>query len=382
MKTVRLFWASLFAAVFALSLTACDSKPAPQKTVGDSAPAASSVNVDDDKVVRFYNWNNYIARETVDRFQKHCNCRMIEDYFSDHEEMLAKLAAGAVGYDVMVPTGNVAETLIRQGTVQKIDLSRLKNLSQLNPQFLKLWFDPKNEYSVPYGYSLTIIGYNENKIKELGLPTDTWALIFEPKHLEKIKGKVTVMDSQRELFGAALRYLGYSVNDESEAHLKEARDLINRAKPYWAAFNASSYIKELATGNIWVAHGFSNDMFQAANDAKAANRPFVIASGLPKEGAVLAIDNMVIHKNAPHLDLAYELIDFLISKESTAELSNLTGSGSVNSDSMDLIVPEVRNNKAVFPDAELYERLEMLKDYPTQTRRLLNQMWTGIKVGS
>jgi len=85
-------------------------------------------------------------------------------------------------------------------------------------------------------------------------------------------------------------------HETDEGKLKEARELILRAKPYWAAFNASSYIKELTIGNIWVAHGYSNDMFQAAADARKAGRPFSIASSTPKEGAVLAVDNFVLHK--------------------------------------------------------------------------------------
>jgi len=74
-------------------------------------------------------------------------------------------------------------------------------------------------------------------------------VIFEPRYLEKIKGRVTVLDSQRELMAAALLYKGYPANDTDEEHWKQARDMIIRAKPYWAAFNASSYIKELAVGN-------------------------------------------------------------------------------------------------------------------------------------
>ncbi|MCL2871400.1 MAG: spermidine/putrescine ABC transporter substrate-binding protein [Betaproteobacteria bacterium] len=360
-------------------LTACD---APSTPATDSAEksATNETLPPSGRFVRFYNWNNYIADTTVERFEKSCNCRLVQDYFSDHEEMLAKLAAGATGYDVMVPTGNVVETLVAQKMVQPIDKSRLKNLNQVKSDFLNLWYDPNNQYSVPYGYSVTLIGYNAEKIKELGLPVDSWALIFEPELLEKLQGKITVMDSQRELFAAALLYLGYSVNDGDEAHLKEARDLILRAKPYWAAFNASSYIKELTIGNIWVAHGYSNDMFQADQDAKAAGRPFTIASSLPKEGAVLAVDNMVIHKNAPHLDLAYQLIDFLIDKQSTAELSNLTGSGSINALSLQYIDQNIKDNKAVFPDAETFKRLQMLKDYSRKERRLANRLWTEIKV--
>ena len=251
----------------------------------------------------------------------------MQDYFSDNEEMLAKFAAGATGYDIIVPTGNAVETLIAQGVLRELDKSKMSGLENIKPEFRGLFFDPDNRYSIPYAYSITLIGYNKERIEALQLPTDTWALIFEPEHLAKIEGKVTVLDSQRELFAAALMYLGHSANETDEGKLKEARELILRAKPYWAAFNASSYIKELTIGNIWVAHGYSNDMFQAAADARKAGRPFSIASSTPREGAVLAVDNFVLHKTGPRPDLAYEFINFMLVGETAAQLSNMIGSG-------------------------------------------------------
>ena len=160
-------------------------------------------------------------------------------------------------------------------------------------------FDPGNRYSVPYAYTLTLIGYNSEKLRELQLPADSWAVIFEPRYLQKLKGRVTMLDSQRELIAAALKYLGYSANDTDEAHWKQARDLIVRAKPYWAAFNASSYIKELTVGNIWLVHGYSNDIFQADLDAQKAGRGFRIVASIPKESAVLALERSAPRSRAP-----------------------------------------------------------------------------------
>ena len=187
--------------------------------------------------------------------------------------------------------------------------------------------------------STTIIGYNDEKMKELGLPTDTWAVIFDPKYLEKVKGRVTVLDSSSELFAAALKYLGYSANDVDPKHWDEAAALIKKAKPYWAAFNASSYIKELTVGNIWLVHGYSNDIFQANLDAQAAGRKFRILQGMPKEGAVLAVDNMVIHKDAPRPDLALKFINFMLDGKNSAELTNLIGSGNPNIDAISTSSP-------------------------------------------
>ncbi|HUL91872.1 MAG TPA: spermidine/putrescine ABC transporter substrate-binding protein [Burkholderiales bacterium] len=332
------------------------------------------------EVLHLYNWNNYITPDTVARFEKSCACKLVQDYYADNEEMLAKLAAGATGYDILVPTGNAVENLIQQRALRPIDKSLLPNLKNIKPAFMGEFFDPGNRYSVPYAYSVTLIGYNVEKMKERGIPTDSWAAIFEPKHLQRIKGKVTVLDSQRELMSAALKYLGYSVNDLDEAHWRQARDLILRAKPYWAAFNAASYIKELTVGNIWLAHGYSNDMFTAAQDAKAAGRKFTIGYSTPKEGAVLALDNMVLHRSGPRPDLAHRFMNFMLEGRNSAELTNAIGAGNPNAEAMQYVRPDIAANGAVFPDKAALKRLEMLHDLDRRQRRLLNRMWIEIKV--
>ncbi|MGH8715405.1 MAG: ABC transporter substrate-binding protein, partial [Burkholderiales bacterium] len=147
--------------------------------------------------LHLYNWNNYISAETVERFEKSCKCKLVQDYYGDNEEMLAKLAAGATGYDLLVPTQNAVDSLIKQNALRPLDKPLLPNLKNIQPEYLNRDFDPGNKYSVPYAYSITVIGYNEQKMQELGLPTDTWAVIFEPEYLIKVKGRVTVLDSQR-----------------------------------------------------------------------------------------------------------------------------------------------------------------------------------------
>ncbi len=188
-----------------------------------------------------------------------------------------------------------------------------------------------------------------------------------------------MLDSANELFAAALKYLGYSANDVIPAHWDEAAAAIRKAKPYWAAFNASSYIKELTVGNIWLVHGYSNDIFQANLDAQAAGRKFHILQGVPKEGAVLAVDNMVIHKAAPRPDLALRFINFMLDGRNSAELTNLIGSGNPNLDAMKYIKPELTKLPAVFPPKELQAKLEQLKDLTVAQRRLRNKLWTEIK---
>lgn len=338
----------------------------------------SSARADD--VLYLYNWNNYLAEETLRRFEQHCGCRVKQDYYSDNEEMLAKLEAGAVGYDLLVPTGNAVESLIRRNALRPLDKSRLPHFDNLKPAFRDTWFDPGNRYSVPYATTITLIGYNVEKMRALGLPTDSWALVFEPKHLERIKGRVTVLNSQRELMAAAMKYLGHSAQEQDPAKWEEAKRLILRAKPYWAAFSNSTYIKDLAIGNIWVAHGYSNDMFRAREDAKAAGRPFTIGFTTPREGAVLAVDSWVLHKSGRRPDLAHRFIDFMLEGGNAAEVSNAIGAGNTNAAATPHIRPEIAAEPAMFPSAEALGRLEMLRDFDPKLRRALSRMWTEIKV--
>jgi len=368
----------------------------PANMIGGLAPAATCVaagllwllssllpgaGVRAADILHLYNWNNYIAEATVHRFEQRCRCTVRQDYYSDNEEMLARLQAGATGYDIIVPTGNAVETLIRQRELVALDASKLPHLRNLKPEFLDLPFDPGNRYSVPYAYSITLIGYNVERLRALGLPTDTWAIVFEPRHLERLRGRVTVLNSHRELMAAALRYLGHRGQDADPRHWEQAKQLILRAKPYWASFSNSTYIKDLALGNIWVAHGYSNDMFRAAADARAAQRPFTIAWSTPREGAVLGIDSMVLHRGGRRPDLALRFIDFMLEGANAADLSNLIGAGNPNADAMRYIRPEIAGNPDIFPPPRsIGQRLETLSDFGARERRLLSRIWTEIKV--
>lgn len=329
--------------------------------------------------LRIYHWNDYIADETVARFEKQCKCKVVMDYFGDNEELVAKLAAGAKGYDIYVPTMNYVPGMVKAGWLQPLDHSKLPNFKNDLPQYLNTEFDPGNRYSAPYAMSITMLGYNDAKIKALGVPVDSWATIFDPKILEKLKGRITVLDSQNELMAAALKYLGYSVNDRDPKHWEEAKKVIIRAKPYWAAFMAQGYIKELASGNIWLVHGYSVDIFQADQGAQEAKQKFRVRFGLPKEGAVLALDAMVIAKNAPRPDLAHQFINFMMDGRNAAELTNIIGSLNPNKDALKYIKPEIKEIKAIFPDEAMAAKLEMLKDMNTRERRLMSRIWTEIK---
>ena len=331
-------------------------------------------------VLHVYNWNDYIGPTAIAQFEKECHCRVEYDTFGDSDELLARLESRTKIYDVLVPTGNAVETLIKSNRLKPIDKTNLPKIKNTKAEFLNLAFDKGNVYSVPYGYSLTVLGFNEEKLQSLNIPTNTFAALFDPRYLEKLRGKVTVLDSPNELFAAALKYKGYAANDIDPRHWAEAKQIVIAAKPYWQAFNNQTYGRGLVNGSIWLALGYSNDFFQASQRAKRENRKWHIGFAVPREGAVFALDNMVIHKNSPRADLAHKFINFNLGGNVAAELSNTTGSGSPNSLAMGLLDPLVANNRGIYPDNQTMKKLEMLTDLPKEQRRARMRLWTEIKM--
>jgi spermidine/putrescine transport system substrate-binding protein len=333
-----------------------------------------------DNVLNLFNWNNAISAETIKRFEQNCQCKVKETYYGSMEEMLAKLSAGAQGFDVMGPANYGLTALIKQNMLQPLNHRKLPNLKNLHPKFINTSLDPGNIYSVPYDFTVTLVGYNDKKIKELKLDPSSWRIIFDPAILHKIKGKVTVLDDSREVIAAALRYHHFSANSRNPAELAKAKESILKAKPYWAAFNSQSYIKELTLGNIWVALGYSNDMYQAQQDAKAAKRAFNIAFQLQEEGNGMTADSFVIPKGAPHPNLAHQFINFMLAGKNAAETTNRIGSGTPNLEAVRFIKPELQKVETINPTASALAKLEQLTDLDPKSRREWSRAWTQIKV--
>ncbi|MBB5020263.1 spermidine/putrescine transport system substrate-binding protein [Chitinivorax tropicus] len=326
--------------------------------------------------LHLYNWNNYIAPKTIKRFEESCKCKVIQDFYAGMDEMQIKLAARGPVYDVLVPSDYAVPELIRKGLLQQLDRRQMPNFNNLSPEYLGRSFDSTNRYSVPYSYTTTVVGYNEVRLAELGISVDSWAVIFEPAKLEKLRGKVSVLDDAREVFGAALHYLGYSTNTEDERHWKEAQQLILRAKPFWAGFDSYNYANRLANGKIWLALGYSNDFFLA--DTQGGTVGTRIKASLPKEGASWAMDSMVILKDAPRADLAYKFINFMLDGKNSAELTNLVGAGNPNRAALPYVAPEIQRNVVIFPDKTASGKLEALMPLEPKTRRLMNALWAEV----
>lgn len=328
------------------------------------------------ETMNLYIGTNYIADATVARYQKECSCTLNQSYFNDNGEMLAKMAAGATGYDVIVPTSYAVEELAKMGKIEPLNLKKLPNLKYINSKFLNPAYDPGNKYSVPYAYTPVFIAYNIDKMKQLGITPNTWAVIFDPKYLAKLKGHITVFNSDRNVFAAALLYLGKDPNTTNKADLAAAKNLIEKSSPAWVKFDSDSYYRGLLRGDIWLSMSYSIDIFKTLQDAKASHSPIHIGAMLQKEGDMYELDNLVIPVASAHKDLAYKFINLALDPQSAKELSIATGSSIPNTVALKSLPKNITSIDWIYPHD--MSKQYVFKAYDPETRRLVSGYWTQI----
>ena len=339
-----------------------------------------------DRTVNVYNWSDYIDDSILEDFTKETGIKVVYDVFDSNEILETKLLAGGTGYDVVVPTGTFLARQIQAGVFQKLDKSKLPNLSNMwdvvSDRTAK--YDPGNEYSINYMWGTTGIGYNVNKVQDaLGIEKiDSWDVVFNPEMIAKLADcGVYMLDAPAEMIPAALNYLGLDPNSTSPDDLGKAEELLLSIRPSIRKFHSSEYINGLANGDICLAVGWSGDMFQARDRAAEADQGVAIDYSIPKQGAQMWFDQMAIPADAPHTEEAHEFLNYMMRPEVIAKASNYVFYANGNAASKDLLDEEVIGDPAVYPDDETMNKLFTTVPLDARTQRLVTRIWTRVVTG-
>jgi putrescine transport system substrate-binding protein len=341
----------------------------------------------EEPVLNVYNWSDYIAEDTIPKFEAETGIKVNYDVFDSNELVEAKLLAGSSGYDVVVPSGFFLERQVAAGLFAPLDKSKLTNLGNMDPDVMAATaaHDPDNAHSVDYMWGTTAIGYNAGKVAErLGeQPLDTWDIVFNPEIVAKLADcGVTLLDAPAEIMASALNYLGLDPNSESAEDLAKAEALLMSIRPHVRYFNSSQYIDDLGNGEVCLSVGYSGDVFIAQAAAAEAGAGVEVGYVIPKEGALKWFDLFAIPADAPHPDNAHKFIDFMLRAEVAAANTNYVYYASGNKAALEFIDPEVKEDPAIYPTAEVSAKLFTLKAHNPDYDELLTETWQRIKAGS
>ena len=336
-----------------------------------------------------YNWSDYIAPDTIPKFEAETGIKVAYDVYDGNEVLEAKLLAGRSGYDIVVPSASpFMARQIAAKAYRLLDKSKLPNWKNLDPRILDLVAaaDPGNEHGVPYLWSDTGIGYNDTQVRAaLGdaAPVDSLALIFDPAVAEKLAScGISLLDTPQEVFPAALAYLGLDPKSRDLGDLDKALAALEKIRPYIRKFHSSQYINDLANGDLCAVLGYSGDVVQARNRAREAGNKVAIDFRVPKEGAMMSVDMLGIPADAPHPENALRFIDYLLRPAVIADITNAVAYPNPNLQATALVDPAIRNDPAVYPPEDVRRRFYVDLPAPADYERARTRAWTRLKSGS
>jgi spermidine/putrescine transport system substrate-binding protein len=313
-----------------------------------------------EKELHLYNWSDYIAEDTVPNFEKEFGVKVTYDTYESNEEMVAKLQAGASGYDIVVPSGYIIPVLVATDMIMPLNYKYITNAGNVSPIFRKLPSDPGDKFTVPWQWGTTGVAYRTDKIK---IPIDSWDVFHDRKYAKKL----TMMDDGREVIGAELRHRGHSLNSTDKAELAQAKADCIDAKKNLKAYISAPVKAQLISGDVWISQLWNGDTTQAK--AEQPNLAYVI----PKEGCTIWGDSMCIPKSAPNKRAAHEWINYILRPEVGAALSDATGYGTPNA-----AASKVMKDPVPYPTEDELKRLEYQVDLGKETETW-DQIWTEIK---
>ena len=313
-----------------------------------------------EKELRIYNWSDYIADDTVSNFEKQFGVRVTYDTYESNEEMVAKLQAGATGYDIVVPSGYIVPVMVATGLIAPVSWQYVTNVENLSPIFRDLPSDPGNRYTVPWQWGTSGIAFRTDKVKT---PVDSWAVFQDQQYARKM----TMMDDGREVIGSQLRYRGHSLNSIDPDELAQAKADCIAAKRQLKAYISAPVKAQLISGDVWIAQLWNGDATQAR--AEQANLGYAV----PREGCTIWADSMCIPRSAPHKRAAHEWMNYILRPEVGAALSDATGYGTPNA-----AAARSMRSPVPYPTRAELERLEYQADLGEHTAAW-DQIWTEIK---
>lgn len=315
-----------------------------------------------------YNWSNYFPPDLLTKFEKDTGIKVTLDVYDSNETMLAKLQAGASGYDVVVPSDYMVKIMIEEGLAEKIDAGQMENFKNVMAPHNQQPFDPERAYSAPYMWGTTGFTYDSAKVGEL---EQSWKEVFEPK--DALKGQIAMLNDEVEVYNAAAYYLGVSKCTEDTKEAQKILDVLEAQKPFVATYNSDGTIDRLAAGEV-LAHM----QWNGASHRTKEKLPTAVYM-YPKEGISFWADNFVVPTSAPNKENAKIFVNWMLAPENAAIASNFTGYMNAIRGSEGFMDAALNADPAVAMPEEYADRLRPTIDCSAAARELRNKVWTRLK---
>lgn len=320
----------------------------------------------EENVLNVLNWSSYIPEDVIKEFTQETGIKVNYGTYSSNEELLAKISSSVPGtYDLVFPSDYMVELMKEKGYLEKLDIDKLKNFSNIKPRYLNLKYDWNNEYSIPFLAASVVLIKNTQNISE---DLESYNDLLNTKY----KNNIVVLDDQRIMVGIALLSLGYNPNETSKTKLNEAKEWLLKLKKNIKAFDSDSpkmflISNEVDIGIIWNAEA-----------AIALNEKDNLSVSYPKEGVMMSIDNFTLLKGSRNQENAYKFIDYILREDVMNKIIDNYPYKNLNSETEKIASKKYLNNVAAnFPDDLVLD--SYFVENIGEGIKLYDELWANIK---
>lgn len=321
----------------------------------------------EEKQLNFYNWDTYTGETTLADFNEATGIEVKMDLFADNAELFAKLKAGNPGYDLIVPTNNWAQRMIKANMLIPLDRSKIPNFANYDKRFQDAEFDPGRKYTLAYMWGTVGVGYRKSKVNPA---PDSWKLLIDD---DTYAGRISLLSSAEQVLGAGLKYLGYSYNSTNMDELNKVKDLLIARKKNIKQFGADNGQDLLASGEVDLALEYNGDIAQVMADDDDLN--YIV----PKEGSNVWQDTLAIPAGAPHPENAHTFINFMLDAENGKKIAETIQYATPNAAARELMDAAYKENPAIFPPDDVLAKCEPGLYLGEDAERIREEIFTAIK---
>lgn len=328
----------------------------------------SSHGYSGDNTLVVYNWGDYIDPDLISEFEEESGLKVIYQTFDSNEAMMTKIAQGGTSFDIAIPSEYAISKMKEEGLLLPLDHSKLPNLSNIDPRFLNLSFDPDNRYSVPYFWGTVGIIFNPDMLE--GKEFHSWNDLWD----EDLRNQIFLLDGAREVIGMGLNSLGYSLNDTDEEHLREAKEKLDTLTPNVKAILGDEIKMLLANEEAAVGLVWSGDAAEIMSNNDKLD--YVI----PEEGSNVWFDNMVIPSSAKNIEGAHAFMNFMLDPEHAAQNAEYVGYSTPNQEAVKLLPEDISGDERFYPSPEVTDRLEVYENLGKKMLAHYNDLFLEFKM--
>jgi len=315
------------------------------------------------KEIIYRDWEGAMPQSVIDAFTKEYGVQVIYQPYQTQEDVVEEIRAGKA-FDVVVLENQLVQSMIRENLLREINFQNVPNFKNISANFRDMAYDPRNAHSVPYSWGTTGLVVRSDLVAQ---PVTRWKDLWDPRYYGKING----WTMPRYMIGMTLMSLGYSLNSENPAELEKALAQLIILKPHirlveWESAVSAPY---LVSGETIIAIGQADDVIKGQEENK--NIQYV----LPEEGGIMWGDNWTIPANSPDPYTAEVFINFLLRPEVSAQITNETYYWLPNDAALPLVLPEIRDNPAVFPSSDLVKNAQIVLALTPTGEALYQDIW-------